>query len=83
MLLILIEQVLILNLIQLTFNGVAYVAKRCYTIGSGSPISIIANRDQLVKEGITLGRAKYFLDNFNKECDNEGIEISGVSLFPI
>jgi hypothetical protein len=51
-------------------------------IGSGAPISIIANRDQLVKEGITLGRTKYFLENFNKECDNESIEISGVSPFP-
>ncbi|KAJ6484247.1 hypothetical protein C8R45DRAFT_1215019 [Mycena sanguinolenta] len=61
---------------KLTFNCVAYVAKRCYTIGDGSLISIIANRDQLVKEGVTLGRAKYFLENFNKECNNEDIEIS-------
>ncbi|KAJ6449992.1 kinase-like domain-containing protein [Mycena sanguinolenta] len=61
---------------KLTFNGVAYVAKRCYAIGSGSPITIIANRDQLVKEGVTLGRASYFLHNFNKECDNEDVEIS-------
>ncbi|KAJ7826115.1 hypothetical protein B0H14DRAFT_2596026 [Mycena olivaceomarginata] len=26
--------------------------------------------------GSLFERTKYFLDNFNKECDNEGIEIS-------
>ncbi|KAK7012540.1 kinase-like domain-containing protein, partial [Favolaschia claudopus] len=57
-------------------NGENYVSKRCYTIGDNLPMSIIANRDQLVKEAITLGRAEFFLDNFNKECENDGVEIS-------
>ncbi|KAF7333428.1 Kinase-like protein [Mycena venus] len=61
---------------KLTINGVAYVAKRCYNIGSGSPVSIVDNRDQLIKEGTTLGRAKFFLDSFKKECESEDIEIS-------
>ncbi|KAJ7814174.1 hypothetical protein B0H13DRAFT_1664891, partial [Mycena leptocephala] len=56
-----------------------YVAKRCYTIGSGSPVSIIDTRDQLIKEGTTLGRAKFFLNSFKKERESEDIEISGVS----
>jgi hypothetical protein len=79
MLLKLIKSLLTLNLIELNINGVAYVAKRCYTIGSGSPVSIIDNRDQLIKEGTTLGRAKFFLNSFKKECESEDIEISGVS----
>ncbi|KAK7001181.1 hypothetical protein R3P38DRAFT_2559316, partial [Favolaschia claudopus] len=49
---------------QLSLNGVAYVAKRCYTLGDGSPVSILANRDQLVKEGVTLGRAEFFPQPF-------------------
>ncbi|KAK7016700.1 kinase-like protein [Favolaschia claudopus] len=57
-------------------NGENYVSKRCYTIGDNLPMSILANRDQLVKEAITLGRAEFFLDNFNKECENDGVEIS-------
>ncbi|KAK7041150.1 hypothetical protein R3P38DRAFT_3179717 [Favolaschia claudopus] len=44
--------------------------------GDNLPMFILANRDQLVKEVITLGRAEFFLDNFNKECENDGVEIS-------
>ncbi|KAK7016120.1 kinase-like protein [Favolaschia claudopus] len=62
---------------KLSLNGVAYVAKRCYTLGDGSPVSILANRDQLVKEGVTLGRAEFFLNHFNSECAYEAIEIAG------
>ncbi|KAK7021539.1 kinase-like protein, partial [Favolaschia claudopus] len=57
-------------------NGENYVSKRCYTIGDNLPMSILANRDQLVKEAITLGGAEFFLDSFNKECENDGVEIS-------
>ncbi|KAJ7321581.1 hypothetical protein DFH08DRAFT_818438 [Mycena albidolilacea] len=45
----------------------AYVAKRCYTLGHGQLVSVISNRDELVKEGKTLGRAKFFLNNFKEE----------------
>ncbi|KAK7014639.1 kinase-like protein, partial [Favolaschia claudopus] len=62
---------------KLSLNGVAYVAKRCYTLGDGSPVSILANRDQLVKEGVTLGRAEFFLNHFNSECAYEAVEIAG------
>ncbi|KAJ7455205.1 kinase-like domain-containing protein [Mycena galericulata] len=61
---------------KLTIDGVAYVAKRCYSIGNGSPVSIVDNRDQLIKEGTTLGRTKFFLNSFKKECGTEEIEIS-------
>ncbi|KAK7006593.1 kinase-like protein [Favolaschia claudopus] len=61
---------------KLTINGVAYVAKRCYSLGGESKVSILVNRDQLTKEGITLGRTNFFLKNFKQECDSEGIEIS-------
>ncbi|KAJ7799065.1 kinase-like domain-containing protein [Mycena olivaceomarginata] len=61
---------------KLTIDGVAYVAKRCYTIGNGSAVSIVDNRDQLIKEGTTLGRTKFFLNSFKKECEHEEIEIS-------
>ncbi|KAJ7842012.1 kinase-like domain-containing protein [Mycena olivaceomarginata] len=61
---------------KLTIDGVAYVAKRCYTIGNGSAVSIVDNRDQLIKEGTTLGRTKFFLNSFKKECEHEDIEIS-------
>ncbi|KAJ7796448.1 kinase-like domain-containing protein, partial [Mycena olivaceomarginata] len=53
-----------------------YVAKRCYTIGNGSAVSIVDNRDQLIKEGTTLGRTNFFLNSFKKECEHEEIEIS-------
>ncbi|KAK7029089.1 kinase-like protein [Favolaschia claudopus] len=62
---------------KLSLNGVAYVAKRCYTLGDGSPVCIVANRDQLVKEGVTLGRAEFFLNHFNAECEYEAVEIAG------
>ncbi|KAJ6568155.1 hypothetical protein B0H10DRAFT_1965064 [Mycena sp. CBHHK59/15] len=45
----------------------AYVAKRCYTVGNGQLVSVISNHDELVKEGTTLGRAKFFLNNFKEE----------------
>ncbi|KAJ7692019.1 kinase-like domain-containing protein [Mycena olivaceomarginata] len=61
---------------KLTIDGVAYVAKRCYTIGNGSAASIVDNRDQLIKEGTTLGRTNFFLNSFKKECEHEEIEIS-------
>jgi hypothetical protein len=54
-----------------------YVAKRCYTLGGGRLVSITANREELVKEGTTLGRAKFFLDNFKEECEQQKIDISG------
>ncbi|KAJ7483900.1 kinase-like domain-containing protein [Mycena galericulata] len=54
----------------------AYVAKRCYTVGNGQLVSVISNRDELVKEGTTLGHAKFFLNNFKEECDED---ISGKS----
>ncbi|KAK6971897.1 kinase-like domain-containing protein [Favolaschia claudopus] len=40
-------------------------------------LSILANRDQLVKEGVTLGRAEFFLNHFNSECAYEAVEIAG------
>ncbi|KAJ7912785.1 kinase-like domain-containing protein [Mycena leptocephala] len=49
---------------KVTYNKLSYVAKRCYTLGNGTTVSIIANRDELIREAITLGRAKFFLDNF-------------------
>ncbi|KAK7006853.1 kinase-like protein [Favolaschia claudopus] len=63
---------------KLTINGVAYVAKRLlqYSLEGESKVSILANRDQLTKEGITLGRTNFLLKNFKQECDSEGIEIS-------
>ncbi|KAJ7862260.1 kinase-like domain-containing protein [Mycena olivaceomarginata] len=61
---------------KLTIDGVAYVAKRCYTIGNRSAVSIVDNRDQLIKEGTTLGCTKFFLNSFKKECEHEEIEIS-------
>ncbi|KAK6975008.1 hypothetical protein R3P38DRAFT_2582969, partial [Favolaschia claudopus] len=64
-------------------NGVAYVAKRCYSLGGESKVSILVNRDQLTKEGITLGRTNFFLKNFKQECDSEGIEISGKLTLPL
>ncbi|KAJ7167782.1 kinase-like domain-containing protein [Mycena filopes] len=57
----------------------SYVAKRCYTIGHGQPVSVISNRDELVKEGTTLGRARFFLDNFKDVCDAEEVDISELS----
>ncbi|KAK6984688.1 kinase-like protein, partial [Favolaschia claudopus] len=68
---------------RLTINGVAYVAKRCYSLGGESKVSILANRDQFTKEGITLGRTNFFLKNFKQECDSEGIEISGKLTLPL
>ncbi|KAJ7856202.1 kinase-like domain-containing protein [Mycena olivaceomarginata] len=53
-----------------------YVAKRCYTIGHGQLVSVISNCDELVKEGTTLGRAKFFLNNFKEECDASEIDLS-------
>ncbi|KAJ6620114.1 hypothetical protein B0H10DRAFT_2362660 [Mycena sp. CBHHK59/15] len=52
---------------KVTYNKLSYVAKRCYTLGNGTTVSIIANRDELIREAITLGRAKFFLDNFRGE----------------
>lgn len=60
-------------------DGLPYVAKRCYTIGRGR-VSITENRDELVKEGITLGRSKFFLENFQSTCVEEEIDISGVPI---
>ncbi|KAJ7843882.1 hypothetical protein B0H14DRAFT_2585469 [Mycena olivaceomarginata] len=48
---------------------------RCYKIGRGQ-VSITENRDELVKEGITLGRSKFFLKNFQSTCEEEEIDIS-------
>ncbi|KAJ7755409.1 hypothetical protein B0H14DRAFT_2635286 [Mycena olivaceomarginata] len=39
---------------KVVFKGLAYVAKRCYTVGRGTLVSILVNRDEIVKEGITL-----------------------------
>ncbi|KAJ7433627.1 kinase-like domain-containing protein [Mycena galericulata] len=50
---------------KVQYNNMAYVAKRCYTIGHGQTLSLISNRDELIKEATTLGRAKFFLNNFN------------------
>ncbi|KAJ7821357.1 kinase-like domain-containing protein [Mycena leptocephala] len=61
---------------KVTYNKLSYVAKRCYTLGNGTTVSIIANRDELIWEAITLGRAKFFLDNFRGECESEEIDIS-------
>ncbi|KAJ7842097.1 hypothetical protein B0H14DRAFT_2359794 [Mycena olivaceomarginata] len=57
----------------------AYVAKRCYTLGHGQLVSVISNRDEPVKEGTTLGRAKFFLNNFKEECDAGEMDVSGKS----
>ncbi|KAK7001184.1 kinase-like protein [Favolaschia claudopus] len=65
---------------KLTINGVAYVAKRCSSLGGESVVSILANQEQLTKEGITLGRTEFFLKNFKRDCESEGIEVSGKSL---
>jgi hypothetical protein len=62
------------------YKGLAYVAKHCYTVGHGTHVSILVNRDELVKEGTTLGRGKYFLHKF-KECQEEEINISGELIF--
>ncbi|KAJ7495783.1 kinase-like domain-containing protein [Mycena galericulata] len=61
---------------KVTYNKLSYVAKRCYTLGNGTAVSIIANRDELIREAITLGRAKFFLDNFKGECESGEIDIS-------
>ncbi|KAJ7845866.1 hypothetical protein B0H14DRAFT_2584507 [Mycena olivaceomarginata] len=52
---------------KVIYNELPYVAKRCYTLGNGTPVSIIANRNELIKEATTLGRAKFFLANFKDE----------------
>ncbi|KAJ6621498.1 hypothetical protein B0H10DRAFT_1945314 [Mycena sp. CBHHK59/15] len=52
---------------QVKYNNMVYVAKRCYTVGNGQLVSVISNHDELVKEGTTLGRAKFFLNNFKEE----------------
>ncbi|KAF8125660.1 hypothetical protein K438DRAFT_1783207 [Mycena galopus ATCC 62051] len=52
---------------KVVYNELLYVAKRCYTLGNGTPVSIIANRNELIKEATTLGRAKFFLTNFKDE----------------
>jgi hypothetical protein len=57
----------------------AYVAKRCYTLGHGQLVSVISNCDELVKEGTTLGHAKFFLNNFKEECDASEMDVSGES----
>ncbi|KAJ7786914.1 hypothetical protein B0H14DRAFT_2629979 [Mycena olivaceomarginata] len=49
---------------KVIYNELPYVAKRCYT---GTPVSIIVNRNELIKEATTLGRAKIFLANFKDE----------------
>ncbi|KAJ6470993.1 kinase-like domain-containing protein, partial [Mycena sanguinolenta] len=56
-----------------------YVAKHCYSIGQDVPISIAVNRQELVKEGTTLGRGEFFLNKFKEECEAEEIDISGKS----
>ncbi|KAJ7497926.1 hypothetical protein B0H11DRAFT_2189984 [Mycena galericulata] len=61
---------------KVKYNNMAYVAKRCYTVGNGQLVSVISNRDELVKEGTTLGRAKFFLNNFKEECDANEMNIS-------
>ncbi|KAJ7496157.1 kinase-like domain-containing protein [Mycena galericulata] len=61
---------------KVKYNNMAYVAKRCYTVGNGQLVSVISNRDELVKEGTTLGRAKFFLNNFKEECDANEMDIS-------
>ncbi|KAJ7714677.1 hypothetical protein B0H14DRAFT_2644376 [Mycena olivaceomarginata] len=66
---------------RVTYKGLAYVAKRCYTVGRRTPVSILVNRDELVKEGTTLGCGKYFLDKFKEECQEEEIDISGELIF--
>jgi hypothetical protein len=62
---------------EVTYNKLSYMAKHCYTLGKGTTVSIIANRDELIREAITLGRAKFFLENFKGECESEDIVISG------
>ncbi|KAJ7287664.1 hypothetical protein C8J57DRAFT_1215798 [Mycena rebaudengoi] len=52
---------------KVTYNKLSYVAKRFYTLGNGTAVSIIANRNELIQEAITLGRAKFFLENFKEE----------------
>ncbi|KAJ6463929.1 kinase-like domain-containing protein [Mycena sanguinolenta] len=59
-----------------TYDGVSYVAKRCYSIGQDVLLSIAINRDELVKEGRTLGRGEFFLNKFKEECEAEEIDIS-------
>lgn len=71
------ECLVILTFKQVIYNKLPYVAKRCYTLGSGTPVSIIANRNELIKEATTLGRAKFFLSNFKDECEYQDIDISG------
>jgi hypothetical protein len=61
---------------MVNLDGKSYVAKRCYTIGHG-PVSILDNHKELVKEGITLGRSKFLLENFKVACEEEDVDISG------
>ncbi|KAJ6502090.1 kinase-like domain-containing protein, partial [Mycena sanguinolenta] len=60
-----------------------YVAKRCYSIGQDVLLSIAINRDELVKEGRTLGRGEFFLNKFKEECEAEEIDISAESEKPL
>ncbi|KAJ7802982.1 hypothetical protein B0H14DRAFT_2613768 [Mycena olivaceomarginata] len=57
---------------KVVFKGLAYVVKLCYTVGRGTLVSILVNRDELVKEGITL---------VVEECQEEEIDISGETIF--
>ncbi|KAJ7851420.1 hypothetical protein B0H14DRAFT_2581445 [Mycena olivaceomarginata] len=67
---------------QAVLAGLPYVTKRCYKIGSGQ-VSITENHDELVKEGITLGRTKFFLENFQSTCEEEEINISDFPEFDV
>ncbi|KAJ6484890.1 kinase-like domain-containing protein, partial [Mycena sanguinolenta] len=60
-----------------------YVAKRCYSIGQDVLLSIAINRDELVKEGRTLGGGEFFLNKFKEECEAEEIDISAESEKPL
>jgi hypothetical protein len=51
---------------QVPYKGLAYIAKRCYTIGRRTPVSTLVNRDELVKEGTTLGHGKYSSTNLRR-----------------
>ncbi|KAJ7358267.1 hypothetical protein DFH08DRAFT_802105 [Mycena albidolilacea] len=52
---------------KVIYNELPYVAKHCYTLGNGTPVSIIANRNELINKATTLRRAKFFLANFKDE----------------
>ncbi|KAF8177118.1 hypothetical protein K438DRAFT_2042159 [Mycena galopus ATCC 62051] len=67
---------------KVVYNKLLYVAKRCYTLGNGTPVSIIANPNELIKEATTLGHAKFFLTNFKDEYFEVTDFIMGVHHVP-